>query len=449
MKREKRQTILFSCLGSTDPVRGEHDGAMLHIARHYRPDKIFWYITKEMREANERDHRFELSVDFLKRQCPGYEPEILPPCFDEREDASDFDGFYDVFQRELVRLSRQYPGSELLVNLSSGTPQMKTTLALLASTLQFPMRAIQVKNFEKSAGTSERTNSKNYDLEYELELNEDAEPDAPNRCSEPRLLLIQREKQRAQIESLLRRYDYEALLAVSGTLPENLRTLIRHLAYRSAYNLPEAWREAQQVRGLDLYPADQKNAPTYRTYRELSEYLLILKLMQRTQRYTDLVIRLNPLVIRLQMAWLEKEGVHFSQLAYMDRHRGWIADPEIIRRHDPELAGWLDQEYRPYRFRAAPVSISFCNRMVRWIGREKTGDGLLFEKLEQLNHERNESAHTLNNVTEEDIRKIMDFPSERLIKELVRLLAEVFPQHYREELFSIYDAANRCLREIR
>ena len=48
MKETKQETILFSCLGSTDPVRGEHDGPMLHIARHYRPDKILWYLTKEM-----------------------------------------------------------------------------------------------------------------------------------------------------------------------------------------------------------------------------------------------------------------------------------------------------------------------------------------------------------------------------------------------------------------
>ena len=40
MKKGKQETILFSCLGSTDPVRGEHDGAMLHIARHYKPDRI-------------------------------------------------------------------------------------------------------------------------------------------------------------------------------------------------------------------------------------------------------------------------------------------------------------------------------------------------------------------------------------------------------------------------
>lgn len=445
MKKTKQETILFSCLGSTDPVRGEHDGAMLHIARHYKPERIVWYMTQEMRLIGEKDNRYALSIEYLKKQCPGYAPEILPPCYGELEDASDFDAFYDVFEEKLRSLSREYPDAEILVNLSSGTPQMKTTLALLSSTLQFPIRAIQVKNFEKRSGTTERTNSTTYDLEYELELNEDAQPDAPNRCSEPKLMLIQRDKQRAQIKSLLQRYDYEALLSMGKTLPEGSQALIRHLAYRSAYNLRAAISEAENISGIDLFPANASNAPTYREYRELSEYILLLKLMQRTQRYTDLLIRLNPLVIRLQRSWLSKNGVEFSKMGYIDSQgREWM-DPKKIRQLDPALADWLDEKYK--NFRSSMLNIIFCNYMIEWIGKSGTETGVLFRKLEQLNHERNESAHSLSNVTEEEIQRIMGCSSGQLIKRLTALLAEIYPEHCREELFSIYDTANRRILE--
>ena len=448
MGKAKHETILFSCLGTTDPVRGEHDGAMLHIARHYRPDRIFWYMTKEMRLADEKDHRFERSIEYLEKQCPGYTPEILPPYYDEREDASDFDAFYDVFEEQLRGISRKYPGAEILVNLSSGTPQMKTTLALLSSTLQFPIRAIQVKNFENRAGTTERTNSKTYDLEYELELNEDAEPDAPNRCSEPRLMLIQRDKQRAQIDSLLRRYDYEAILTMERSLPEQVRPLIRHLACRAAYNLPGAYEEGKKVRGVELYPAGAKDAPTYRDYRELSEYILLLRMMQRTQRYTDLLIRLNPLVIRLQRNWLAKNGVDFSQMGYVDSHRREIMDPVRIRQYNPQLAEWLDGKYQKYGgFRSGDLNILFCNYMAEWIGQAGSETGLFFQKLARLNRERNESAHTLNNVTEEEIQRIMGCSSAQLIQKLILLLAQIYPEHYREELFSIYTTLNNRIRD--
>ena len=197
--------------GSTDPVRGEHDVAMRHIARHYRPDRIQWYITKEMRRMEEKDGRFRLSMEYLSRQCPGYSPEILPPGYGQREDVADFDGFYDDFRQLFTRLSRCYPEAEILVNLSSGTPQMKTPLVLLCSDLVYRTRAVQVKNFESRSGTALRTTAENYELELELELNQDAQPGAPNRCSEPKLILVQRKKLTDQVESLLKRYDYGAL----------------------------------------------------------------------------------------------------------------------------------------------------------------------------------------------------------------------------------------------
>ena len=40
--------ILISSVGDTDPIRGFRDGALLHIARKYRPDKIIIIIQKEL-----------------------------------------------------------------------------------------------------------------------------------------------------------------------------------------------------------------------------------------------------------------------------------------------------------------------------------------------------------------------------------------------------------------
>lgn len=45
--------ILFSPIGTTDPVRNCRDGACLHILRHYHPDKVVLYFTAEM-EKRER-----------------------------------------------------------------------------------------------------------------------------------------------------------------------------------------------------------------------------------------------------------------------------------------------------------------------------------------------------------------------------------------------------------
>ena len=44
----KVMKVLFSPIGNTDPWSNERDGAMLHIVRHYRPEKSFCFYRKYM-----------------------------------------------------------------------------------------------------------------------------------------------------------------------------------------------------------------------------------------------------------------------------------------------------------------------------------------------------------------------------------------------------------------
>jgi len=42
--------VLFSCVGGHDPVASYADGAILHICRIYKPQKVVLYLSKEMLE---------------------------------------------------------------------------------------------------------------------------------------------------------------------------------------------------------------------------------------------------------------------------------------------------------------------------------------------------------------------------------------------------------------
>lgn len=42
----KVMKVLFSPIGNTDPWSNERDGAMLHIVRHYRPEKVILFLQK-------------------------------------------------------------------------------------------------------------------------------------------------------------------------------------------------------------------------------------------------------------------------------------------------------------------------------------------------------------------------------------------------------------------
>lgn len=58
--------ILFSPIGSTDPVSGMHDGALLHIIRTYKPDRVVLYLSKEICELEEKDGRYSYCLDRIE-----------------------------------------------------------------------------------------------------------------------------------------------------------------------------------------------------------------------------------------------------------------------------------------------------------------------------------------------------------------------------------------------
>ena len=58
--------ILFSCVGTSDPVRGEHDGPMLHILRHYRPESVYIFVTPEIRQLDSGDKRIKKTREWMR-----------------------------------------------------------------------------------------------------------------------------------------------------------------------------------------------------------------------------------------------------------------------------------------------------------------------------------------------------------------------------------------------
>ena len=438
--------ILFSCVGSSDPVRGLHDGSMLHITRHYRPDKVVLYISPEMQKLDQEDNRFSLVFQNLEQQYPDYSPQV-ERILGEAVDVSEFDSFYQPFEAVVKQLAEQEPEAEILLNLSSGTTQMKMTMALLAMDLRFRTKGIQVKNFEKRSGTSERSTGKDYDPELEIELNEDNEPDALNRCNEPELFIIRRESERQQIRVLLDHYNYEALSGMRSSIPPNCRKLVQHLAARAEYDTRKAEQLAENLKfPFPLYPAKQVKGYLRNVhYREITEYLLCLKLMQRKGNLTNFVLRLNPLVLRLQEAYM-KTVCHFDLDSVIDisgsRKKSNILK---IRSVSDQIEPLLDQRFTPC-FRDADISIPFCNVIIQYLGKQSSDAGQLFAALEQLNQEqRNDAAHSLNNTTDDDIYRITGMNSRRLMKKLEELIWEIYPEQCDKRIFDIYDTCNEYI----
>ena len=166
--------ILLSCLGTSDPVRGEHDGPMLHILRHYRPDAAFLILSAEIGGFDRNDGRFEKTRAWISAHWGGYSPVFRYFKLDVT-DAHDMDAVDRPLQEVLAALVAEYPGAEVLFNITSGTPQMQIVLSQMAMDTRYRGRGIQVSNYEGKAGTSQRTNDREYDIELELACNENEE----------------------------------------------------------------------------------------------------------------------------------------------------------------------------------------------------------------------------------------------------------------------------------
>ena len=122
---------------------------------------------------------------------------------------------------------------------------MKTIMTLVA--IDFPRcTAVQVYSPEKKSNVSNNPNDDD-DMLAMLDANEDAEPNAPNRCHLQHLRMLRGYGIRLEIESLLHNYEYEGAYRLcmdnADMFSDDTQRLLEHAALRA--NLQ--WKEANRV----------------------------------------------------------------------------------------------------------------------------------------------------------------------------------------------------------
>ena len=116
---------LISPVGFTDPIRENHDGAVLHLVRMLRPEVIELYLSQELRNRQIFMKKAIYSIS------DNYRPQInFKILKDENSNVAEFDSMYNFFRRILKTYNND--DSQLILNLSSGTPAMKSALMFLS-----------------------------------------------------------------------------------------------------------------------------------------------------------------------------------------------------------------------------------------------------------------------------------------------------------------------------
>lgn len=441
--------ILFSCLGTTDPVRGEHDGPMLHILRHYRPEGAYLFLTPEIREMAGKDSRFEKTGSWIAAHWGGYRPEIRYIDSSVRN-AHDIDELDRPLYEAMALISRENPDAEILINLTSGTPQMQMILSQMAMDIRFRARGVQVSNFEKSSGRSQRTNQKGYDIDLELEFNEDEQPGAENRCTEPAMYTIRREYLRRQITALLDERNFVAVAQLSDSIPENLGKLTRHLAARSRLQTGEAMHLAGEVKDLPFRLYAYKTG-SRAEYSRTSEYYLLMKNLAQTGNYTEFLLHLEPLTLTLQLALLDRllqgEGCQTADFIPTTANGRKTFEPFLLQSIHPALYQHYEQSVQAmgWEVKRSDANTYLCDVLLSWFPNVPEKAKRLFEHYDCLKDLRNRLAHTLCTVTKAELRDACGTEPEKLLNEIEGTIIACYPA-CDPVIFSVYDKSMEYIK---
>lgn len=204
--------VLYSPVGNSDPWRSGRDGAMLHIVRHYKPDKVVLYFTRTLWEGNisRKGHKNYDWESIIKHVSPHTEVDII---IDDIENAQDFDIFKDCFHKHIKELENTYPDSEILLNVTSGTPQMEATLCLEYVTYPNKKRCIQVITPERGSNANLSYCDPDDDLSLIETINHNESKSQP-RYKEVGIISFREAMIRSQLLGFIDNYDYEGALAL-------------------------------------------------------------------------------------------------------------------------------------------------------------------------------------------------------------------------------------------
>lgn len=396
-------TILFTPVGTTDPVRGCRDGAVLHILRHYPVDKVILFLTAEMEEHEREEHWYSKGIHSVKASCP---IEWIPSHVENPQRFDTLTSLQEAFDHWY---RKEGENTEWLLNISSGTPQMKTVMALLAIDYE-RTHAIQVNS---PGGKSNVGNdpSQGKDMLEMIELNDDSAPDAPNRCVEPKLRLLRKYGIRLQITSLVEHYEYSGALDIlsqnRSLFSEDTEKLLRHAAARENLRWRDANKEISNYGGSPLFPSTS----------DFAEYFRCMMLKQRKGQLADCIIKLSPVLLELGKKYMTKLASGF-QIEKCGYRRRWDSVLVISRRdteaYRPDVLTYLDQCFQPMGFKDSPLSMDIIAYLCEYLKvHDKKMDPVhsrltdLFIRLRQIEQlGRNPIAHTITNLTEDKLKQL-------------------------------------------
>ena len=382
--------ILISAVSDSDPIRGFHDGALVHIARKYRPDKIIIVYSDKMLPNKERNNKVLFSIS------ENYRPEII---IHEKiiigEDVFIFDKMYDEFSKIINECYSKE--DEFILNLSSGTPQICAALFIINRLSGINVKAVQVASPQKGPNTEDKHDISE-DIDDLISLNEDSTDQFVDRTLEDSAEKFSQDLMKKTIRDFITKYDYKASLELANQLP-------------NFSGLKEARKKLQDiVDALDRQdiPQTLKNRKWSDEKKKVLNAYLTIELQKERGNFSEGLIRIKTLT-------------------------EFILEDYIDNRYPGLLDRYVDESEKYF------LGIWDYSKILK----EKK-EWTLYNQIKpmiNMNTSRNTLAHRLDPLQSEELRQLGS-----VLKNLKALVKEQY--QFNEKDFNFYKELNKELLEL-
>lgn len=435
--------ILFSAIGGTDPITNQHDGAMLHICRVYQPEEVYLYLSKEMHDFQEKDERYTKVLELLAEKT-GTQCKVHLISNENMKEVHVFDAFIGEFERIIQQIfQEQGTDIELLMNVSSGTPAMKSSLQLL-SFMYGKTKAIQVSSPAKAINKIHEDRD-HYDLQLQWELDVDNNNKFENRCVESTAKYLSDRLKKESIVEFIEKYDYTAAETLMKTLAEEpskeFRSMLRVAQKRIILDLRNM-RKEMNILPKELFPVQEGNKMAE------FEYLLTLDIKVQKGEYADALRGITPLTTELmeKVMLAACPKIKIEDFATAKKNGVFFLDKNKIN-NQPELKNIFQNQFGGKTITQTAVSSIHFKGIIDYYSSDDELKALVSDIRKVESSIRNLAAHQIVSITEEFVKTKTGFTMGQIIEKLKRLM-RYSGIYIKEDAWNAYDTMNKRLKEL-
>ena len=273
--------ILISAVGTTDPISNNHDAALLHIARNYRPDKIVLVYSQEMMVKQDLINKVLLSIE-------GYNPIIeIDSTILNNDEVFLFDKMYEVMGLIVQKYTND--DDEIILNLSSGTPQIISALFALNRINDYNTQAIQVATPKKGANREYKPLT-DTEIDALIVENQDNSVDFVDRSIKDKSEKFTQALVKRHLRSLIASFDYQAAEAIINRKEYNKLLSKKRIAY-----IREKLNDFSRVFKNQSILSDILSFPLDDSQKKALNYYLMIDVLKERDHIADVLIKAKSL----------------------------------------------------------------------------------------------------------------------------------------------------------